>query len=155
MSNELHRMYFMIDAVARRLKTVADEALLKSAGLTTSQVTALRIIVSKGNASPSEIATILGYRKSAMTTMVKRLETAGFVTKQASENDGRGYRLHPTLSGKRAINQLVSAFSSIDQLVGNQLTNQQSKNLTASLEAILNILHRDKMRDHSVRRKTI
>lgn len=140
MSANKHRLYFLIEAVARRLKTTADEALLRRAGLTTSQVTALRIIVSEGAVSPKQISDRLGQRKSAMTTMVRRLEKAGFITKTPSDVDRRGYILRSTEAGREAIDHLVDAFAEIDMLIGEQLSSDQIESLCEDLQSMLSVL---------------
>lgn len=142
MSDAQHRLYFLINTVAHRLRTRADEALLKSAGLTVSQVTALRVIVDEKAVSPGEIARGLGYRKSAMTEMINRLVDAGFITKTRSPTDARAVILKPTERGKKAITKLVDGFSEIDAHVSSALEPEQIEQMTQTLFVMLNAIER-------------
>ena len=139
-----HRFYFLIDAVARRLKSAADEYLLDAAGLTTSQLAALRIIVAEGQTTPNHIAATLGQQKSALTTMVRRLEAAGHVTRTKSASDGRSWLLEATESGVAAIEGLVDGFREIDELLADALSPQEAAMLGDRLQAMLDVLNEDR-----------
>ena len=140
MSEAQHRLYFLIHTVAHRLRNRADDALLKTAGLTVSQVTALRVIVDAGAISPGQIAAGLGYRKSAMTDMVARLMDAGFITKARSLEDARAVVLRPTAQGKAAITKLVAGFSELDAQVSAAFKPEQIDQMTTDLTRLLHAL---------------
>lgn len=152
MSKDKHRLYFLLDAVAHRLKTTADQALLKTAGLTTAQVTTLRIIVDDGPISPKQVADKLRQRKSAMTTMVRRLEKAGFVVRSASKSDKRSYVLSSTKSGEEAISRLVDAFTEIDTIIGQELSATSIATMSSNLEVMLRALRAEHLRKTSAGR---
>lgn len=142
MSDAQHRLYFLINRVAHRLRTRADEALLKSAGLTVSQVTALRVIVDEAAISPGAIANGLGYRKSAMTEMINRLLDGGFITKTRSPTDARAVILKPTARGKASIGKLVDGFSEIDTNVSAALNPAEIEQMTRTLSLMLDAINR-------------
>lgn len=140
MSEAKHRLYFLIYQLARQLKKTADEALLDSAGLTTAQATALRIIVDEKRTTQRHVARTLDQQESAVGTMTKRLIKAGYITKRPSEEDRRAFVLEPTAQGVEAINKLLSAFVTIDGLVGTVLPDDRVDALSEDLLAILKSL---------------
>lgn len=140
MSEAKHRLYFLIYQVARQLKKQADEALLDSAGLTTSQAAALRIIVEEKGTTQRHVARTLDQQESAVGTMTKRLIKAGYITKQQSEQDRRAFVLRPTPDGIEAIENLLQAFVSVDELVGQALPEERVDALSEELLAILKSL---------------
>ncbi len=140
MSEAKHRLYFLIYQVARQLKKQADEALLDSAGLTTSQAAALRIIVEEKGTTQRHVARTLDQQESAVGTMTKRLIKAGYITKQQSEHDRRAFVLRPTPDGIEAIENLLQAFVSVDELVGQALPEERVDALSEELLAILKSL---------------
>lgn len=141
-----HHLYFLIEAVGRRLKKAADDCLFDAAGLTTSQLAALRIIVAEGQTTPNHIAATLGQQKSALTTMVRRLEAAGHVTRTKSTGDGRSWVLEATDSGAAAIEGLVDGFREIDELMADALSSQEMAMLGRQLQAMLDVLNEHRAR---------
>ncbi len=141
MSEAKHRLYFLIYQVARQLKKTADEALLGSAGLTTAQAAALRIIVEEKSTTQRHVARTLDQQESAIGTMTKRLIKAGYITKQKSETDRRAAVLKPTRQGIKAIDNLLRAFVTIDDLVEEVLPEDRVETLSQELLAVLNVLH--------------
>lgn len=140
MSESKHRLYFLIYQLARQLKKTADEALLDSAGLTTSQATALRIIVDEKSTTQRHIARTLGQQESAVGTMTKRLIKAGYITKEQSDQDRRASVLKPTRKGTEAIENLLKAFVAIDECIGQVLPDDRIEVLSNELLSVLDAL---------------
>ncbi len=139
-NNPTHTLYYLVDQLGQVLKRTADEALLEKSGITTAQAAALRIVVEKKGASLAYIANALGQRKSAMTTMARRLESAGFVERVADKQDRRASTLQPTALGKKALNDLLDAFTDIDQAVQQVVDVAEIEALSHGVSKILGAL---------------
>ncbi|MEM6705338.1 MAG: MarR family transcriptional regulator [Acidobacteriota bacterium] len=137
----LHTLYFVVDRAAHGLRKRADPVLSAAAGLTTAQAAALRIVVDEGGATPGQIAQRLGHRESAATTMVRRLESAGFVRRTPSKHDRRSVVLRATPTGKRALGRLLGAFEELDARVAEVLSKEEQEAMTSGLLRLLEVLH--------------
>lgn len=139
-NNPTHRLYYLVDQLGQVLKRTADKALLEKSGITTAQAAALRIIVEKNGASLADIAGALGQRKSAMTTMARRLENAGFVERVVDKHDRRASTLQPTELGEKALNDLLDAFTYIDHAVQQVVDEAEIETLSQGVSKILGAL---------------
>eukprot|EP00435_Cladocopium_sp_Y103_P077200 s1_g939.t1 len=91
----------------RALFRAADQRLQESLGITAVQQGALFVIGKQEPCKPSAIAKALDMNKSAVTTLVARLEAADFIHRGADEKDGRAQRITLTPKGKDAIRKSV------------------------------------------------
>jgi DNA-binding MarR family transcriptional regulator len=82
-----------------RLLKSADAAFGQAIGITATQLGVLFIIERSPGALLKEVSEELGINKSAITALVDRMETAGLVRRQPSQDDGRAVHLHATRSG--------------------------------------------------------
>ncbi len=142
MSASDHRLYFLIQLVAHRLKKKADKALMEAGGLTTAQAAALSIIAKEGSVSQRELADQLSQRESAITTMAARLQNAGYITKQRSKTDSRIWQLKPTKTGLTALRKMKKPFNLINQVLDENLDAAETKRIANDLKKILGALKR-------------
>tara|TARA_E500000305_G_scaffold75015_1_gene60809 strand:- start:452 stop:883 length:432 start_codon:yes stop_codon:yes gene_type:complete len=91
----------------RALFRAADQRLQASLGISAVQQGALFIIGKQAPCKPSAIAKALDMNKSAVTTLVARLETGGFIHRGADKQDGRAQRISLTPKGREAIQKSV------------------------------------------------
>jgi DNA-binding MarR family transcriptional regulator len=80
------------DAVVRANASVVTQVSAR-AGIHESALRALTLISDTGYSTPTEVAGYLGLTSGAVTNMVDRLSTAGFVERQRNPNDRRGSHL--------------------------------------------------------------
>jgi len=107
------------------MKKKADSDFLASAGLTTAQSAVLAIIISNPGTNHSTLAKLLRQQKSAITTMVERLESAGYVEKTKSAEDQRSWTLIATTKGRLAQKQMRGAMNRINKKIHEALNDQQ------------------------------
>jgi DNA-binding MarR family transcriptional regulator len=91
----------------RALFRAADQRLHEALGITAVQQGALFVIAQQEPCKPSAIAKALDMNKSAVTTLLTRLETARFILRLADKEDGRAQRISLTPKGKDAIRRSV------------------------------------------------
>ncbi|GAB3805322.1 hypothetical protein GCM10028798_26960 [Humibacter antri] len=82
-------------AVTGRLSELVAEDL----GIGATDVQCLHFLNEHGPASAGELARRVGRSTGAVTRMIDRLESAGFVARQPSDTDRRGVVVHATTAG--------------------------------------------------------
>ncbi len=97
------RIFHLMQLAHRALFRAADQRLTDALGITAVQQGALFVIGQQEPCKPSAIAKALDMNKSAVTTLVGRLETAGFIHRVADARDGRAQNISLTPQGKEAI----------------------------------------------------
>ncbi|MCE8000447.1 MAG: MarR family transcriptional regulator [Rhodobiaceae bacterium] len=101
------RIFHLMQLAHRALFRAADQRLQASLGISAVQQGALFVIGKQEPCKPSSIAKALDMNKSAVTTLLTRLETAGFIQRVADAQDGRAQRISLTAKGKDAIRKSV------------------------------------------------
>ncbi|WP_108811485.1 MarR family transcriptional regulator [Sphingorhabdus sp. Alg231-15] len=137
MSASEHRLYFMLQRVAHRLKKSTDAALKQTAGLTTAQAAALSIIAKNGPVTQRFVADKLSQRESAVMTMANRLLAADYISRKRSASDGRAWELAVTPKGSTALSDISAPFGEINALIDESLSTDEIKKLAGSLGKIL------------------
>jgi len=97
------RIFHLMQLAHRALFRAADQRLQASLGISAVQQGALFVIGKQAPCKPSAIAKALDMNKSAVTTLVTRLETGGFIRRVADKQDGRAQRISLTPKGTEAI----------------------------------------------------
>lgn len=82
-----------------RLLKGADATFGEALGISMTQLGALFILERDAGASPKQVSETLGINKSATTMLVDRMEQAGLVRREPSDNDHRAIRLFATSAG--------------------------------------------------------
>lgn len=137
MSASEHRLYFLLQRVAHRLKKRADGALKESAGLTTAQAAALSIIAKDGPVTQRFVADKLSQRESAVMTMTNRLLAAGYIDRKRSSSDGRAWEVAITQKGLDALSDIKVPFGEINAVLDKNIDAKDAERLAASLKKIL------------------
>ncbi|MEM5502994.1 MarR family transcriptional regulator [Ahrensia kielensis] len=92
---------YCLSRAALIMQTAVDAALIEI-GLNRLSWTVLACIRFEGIESPSKIAEFVGLERTTASRLITRLEKQGFVTRQPSNEDGRGHSVKPTLQGIEA-----------------------------------------------------
>ncbi len=88
-------------AAIHALRFVARED--PASGLSAARLSALSVLVFGGPKTLGELAAAEQVRPPTMTGIVRALEEAGFVRRDADDRDGRVVRVHATAKGKRVL----------------------------------------------------
>lgn len=138
-----NRLYFLLQRTAHVLKVNADARLKSECGLTTAQVAALNLIAERAPVAQNAIARELGQKESAITAMVKRLETQGLLTKHRAPHDDRAWALEPTATGLAALKAARPAFHEINRIMDQSMSALETKAVAGALVTILSRLEQD------------
>ncbi len=93
------RLFHLMSLAQHRLLKSTDTAFGQTLGITTTQLGVLFILEKRPGALLKDVSEALGVNKSATTTLVDRMETAGLVRRQPSSDDGRAVHLLATREG--------------------------------------------------------
>lgn len=139
MSAHEHRLFFLLQQAAHRLKKQADRSLTSTGGLTVAQTAVLAIVAKAGQMAQKEIADQLQLNESAMTAMVARLLKSGHITRTRHPSDARAWQIALTPAGTTALANVQEPFSDInaalDTAIGKQRTAALARDLKAIIEA--------------------
>ncbi|GHI09453.1 MarR family transcriptional regulator [Streptomyces cellostaticus] len=97
------RLFFLLQRAAHRLRTTADRRCLAAAGITTAQLGALYAVHDRPGLTQGELARALGLGEPAVTGLVRRLVTAGLLTRAAHPREHRAVVLELTDTGSTAL----------------------------------------------------
>ena len=94
-----------LDALIRAASSV-EPAVARRAGLSTSELLALRYLVD-GSRGPVELSHLLGVTSAASSGVVDRLAARGHVRRRPHPADGRRTQVEITGSGRQALDSLL------------------------------------------------
>lgn len=101
------RLFHLMQLAHRALFRAADHRLHHELGISAVQQGALFVIAQNDPCHPSDIAKSLDMNKSAVTTLVTRLESAGFISRQADPKDGRAQLICLSRKGKDTMRRSI------------------------------------------------
>lgn len=94
------RIVFMLNRAQRAVAGYASTHLDAAMGISVAQLTTLMYVAKHSGCSMTELADLLDLNKSAVTGLVRRMERAGTVRREANPEDGRGSLLYVTPKGE-------------------------------------------------------
>lgn len=97
------RIFHLMQLAHRALFRAADQVLQRDVGISAVQQGALFVVSQTDPCHPSDIARALDLNKSAVTTLVARLEKAGLVTRKGDPADGRAQLICLSAKGAETI----------------------------------------------------
>jgi DNA-binding MarR family transcriptional regulator len=93
------RLFHLMSLAQHRLLKTTDTAFGEALGISATQLGVLFILERSPGALFNEVSEALGVNKSAITALIGRMEAAGFVRRQPSNDDGRAVQLFATETG--------------------------------------------------------
>lgn len=137
------RIFHRLQIAAHRLQKAADRELIAAAGVTTAQAAVLALIGRPGGAHQRQIARRLGVRDSAITAMVKRLMSLGFVDRTRAPDDARSWNLTLTEHGRAALDAMQPAFRGVNDRIAGALDSAELQSLADHLTRLSTAFDRD------------
>src|SRR5512136_2321929 len=107
--------------VCRLHRTRADQS-MDRIGLFSGQAILLAILSDQDGMTHSEIAEKLEISPAAATKVIKRMEQAGYLQRQADPSDERVSRVHLQDRGRTVCAEIGRAFGRLDQVMFDGLT---------------------------------
>ena len=99
MSAKSYRLIYKLSLAQHRLAKSADVAFREAGGISTTQLGVLFFLQKSPGALLKDVSDVLGVNASAITALIGRMEDAGLVRRQPSNDDQRAIHLYATTSG--------------------------------------------------------
>lgn len=112
-------------------------AAVQASGLTARQMNHLEAIHRLGNPNPGEIARRLRLSKPSVTAIITKLEGLGFLRKAATDEDRRGYHVHPTGKAKRLVREHADIHRRLAEMFIACLSAEEISALSAMMDKII------------------
>ena len=106
------------------------------AGLSASTISALSRLDRTGSLRITELSSREGFTQPGMTTLINRLEDAGFVIREADPEDGRAVRVSITPTGAERVREHRTARAARIQKRVRELSVDDQRALLAALPAL-------------------
>lgn len=132
------RLYHLLQTAAHRLKIRADRESQAMAGISAAQSAVMFLIAREPGTTQRRVAEQLKLNESAVTGMVGRLMTAGYVARAPSPTDGRAWTVTLTPEGEQALEQFRVSLDLLNRDLTAALGGEaEVVTFAASLKAIL------------------
>lgn len=130
----------------RRAERVQAERALRTSGLSSMDLTALRYLVQGyrdgRDLSPKDLIVMLDTSSATVTNVVERLVERSFLTRVQHPTDRRAHYLVPTDAAIRRVDDSFSAHHSTLVAVIDQLTSEDAETTAAVITSIADALDR-------------
>ncbi len=138
MSAHKSRVFHALQLASHKLHKIADRELGADSALTVAQAAALSVLrkeVDAGGkgATQKQVALALGQNESAVTAMVSRLVTMGYITRSRSLHDARTWELVLTSEGRTALDATRGPFTKVNKLIDSTLSREEVRLLADML----------------------
>ncbi|MFC8043335.1 MarR family winged helix-turn-helix transcriptional regulator [Nocardia sp. NPDC057353] len=107
------RLLLLLHRASRSAVAYANVALGARLGISLPQLATLSLLSSRPDTTPSRIAKELDLNKSAVTSMVQRLERAELIARSSNDGDGRSTLLHLREPGRRVRTKAAPVFEQV------------------------------------------
>lgn len=105
-------------------------------GVTVAEWVVLRALFDADGVKPSELATTLGLTRGAISKLVDRLVTKGFVSVRSDARDGRAQLVNLKASGRRLVPLLAALADENDAKAFAHLGHEERAFLLATLKGV-------------------
>jgi DNA-binding MarR family transcriptional regulator len=128
-----------IDRVGRRVVRYANDLLVRH-GLTFNQALVVLTVVRTEGRSPGEIGRDLDFDSATLAGLLRRLEHAGFISRERNAADGRSVVVRPTPAARRLQAAIRTALEDLDERLRRSLPARSANELAGAHARILNEL---------------
>ena len=137
MSPRPPRLFHLMSLAQHRLLKSTDSAFGRTIGVSTTQLGVLYILEKTPGALPKQVSEALGINKSAITALIDRMEEAGLVQREPSDNDGRAVCLFATPAGLRRARAARPILASLSARLTRDFDEREIATIARFLKSIL------------------
>src|SRR3984957_17174768 len=137
MSAKPHRLIYKLSLAQHRLLKSADAAFKEAGGISTTRLGVLFFLQKSPGALFKDVSDDLGVNASAITALIARMEDAGLVRRQPSDDDQRAIHLFPTANGLAKSAAARPILARINARLANGFSEREIATVARFLDAIL------------------
>jgi len=127
---------FLLSQVGAHAAYVFEEQ-LRALELTPHHAGLLRMLGSNPGLSQQELSNLFGVFPSRLVLLLDQLETRRLIERRDNPADRRGYRLHLTTAGRKALATIGRLTRQLESDLCSALSSEERKILTTLLERIV------------------
>jgi DNA-binding MarR family transcriptional regulator len=109
---------------------------LREFGLSQGEAHILAHLAASGPASIAELHRILAHKRSTLTSILDRLTTRGFITRDVAEIDRRSYIITPTRRGQQVARRIHRHLTDLEHAIATRITDADARAFTKVLDAV-------------------
>lgn len=130
-------LFFKLNLAQRILVKWVDKELTAGVGATTTQVAALFYLMENDGSLLVDLSRELLQNKSAITTLVERMERNGLVTKQPSDTDRRATHIYLTEKGLEIGKQALPIAATYNDELVKEFTRKEVETINRFFDSII------------------
>ncbi len=131
------RLFFKLNLAQRLVFNYFDKEMIGRTGVPITQAAALFYLNKNDGCLLKDLSAALFQNKSAITTLVERLEKNGLVIKKASETDGRAAHLFLTEKGKTACAEALPLVKENNERLASHFTEEELETIHRFFDLII------------------
>jgi DNA-binding MarR family transcriptional regulator len=131
------RLFFKMNLAQRLLLKHFDKEMAEKTGVPITQVAALFFLDRNDGCLLKDLSEALYQNKSAITTLVERMEKNGLVLKKASETDGRAAHIFMTDKGRSVCAEAIPLVKANNEKLSSQFTEDEIETVHRVLDRII------------------
>ena len=131
------RLIHLLSLAQHRLLKSADLAFKETLDVSTTQLGVLFLLEKRPGALFKDVSDDLGVNASAITALIARMEDAGLVRRQPSDDDQRAIHLFPTANGLAKSAAARPILARINARLANGFSEREIATVARFLDAIL------------------
>lgn len=135
------RIIFMLHQASRELTKTTDQYLMKYMGITSAQMGALFFLFKNDGCLLKDLSAGMALNNSAVTGLVGRMASNGFVVKKPCEEDGRAFRIYISEKGKETVLKGFPLVKALNETIGDTFTEEE---ITVILRFLNEVVKRSK-----------
>lgn len=128
------RLFFLMNMAQRNMFNHAEKVCEQKLGATITQMAAVMFVGNNPGCMQKDVVTGLGLKKSAVTSLLTRIETNGLIRRVVSEDDARVVNLFTTAEGQDKAQKALPLIAELNQ----QLTEDFSDDEVEVIARFLN-----------------
>jgi DNA-binding MarR family transcriptional regulator len=105
-------------------------------GVTLAEAFVLSHLASHGDSTIAQLHTAFGHKRSTLTSILDRLETRGFVSRQLTKDDRRTYTIQLCAGGEKAGAEINKRLAGFEKRILAAAGSQQVRGFEAVIDAV-------------------
>lgn len=132
-----NRFFYKLSISHRLLIKWIDRETLNRYGVSSTQLAVLFFLLKKDGCLLKELSEELFQNKSAITTLVERMEKNALLRKESSRTDGRAFQLFITPKGKTIGNEALSLLSDFNAVLTDGFSAKEMETINRFFDTII------------------